>query len=205
MLEQIEIDMAKHCRTAVQLSSEQPEPIGEAYCFEWGAVADAAREAGHNLDRFLTLRLAGHFARRRPRSSVLIFYTPVQGHIVMTVCAKRRLAVIDALHSMPGYLEYGQEFVPPTARPFILFDGQRLYRTYLTQDRPTESHYICDLGNLFGLSVDAVDEPGYEIVLAGPNSEVDYSVVPMEPTEEVRTDGATITLHHVFCRLTRSG
>ncbi len=204
MLEQIDIDVAKHCRAAVQLSSGQPEPIGEAYCFEWGAVADAAREAGQNLDRFLTLRLAGHFALKRSRSSVLVFYTPVQGHIIMTVCSTTRLSMIDALHSMPGYLEYGQEFVPPTARPFILYDEQCLYRTYLTQGRPTESHYICDLGNLFGLSVDAVDEPGYEIVTAGPNSDVDYSVVPLEPTEEVWTGGATITLHHVFCRLTRS-
>lgn len=200
MLEQIEIDVANRCRTARQTNSGPPEPIGDAYCFEWGAVAEAARKAGQNLDRYLTFRIASHFARKRPRSSVLIFYTPVQGLIVMTVCAKRKLAMIDALHSMPGYLEYGQEFVPRNARPFTLYDGQRLCRTYLTPGRPTESHYICDFGNLFGMSVDAVDEPGYEMVLARANSEVEYSVVPMEPTEEVQTDGATITLHHVFCR-----
>ena len=133
MLREFEIHISKVCKLGFDLETGKSKPIGEGYLFQWDAVLDAAKKQGCNLDTFLTLRLALFVTKKRPKSNILIFFTPTNDRFVLTVCSRRSVSFVDVLHStaeMPGYLEYGQDFVPPKARPFLFYTGMEIFRVY---------------------------------------------------------------------------
>ena len=122
MLPLIEVQANELCKTGFSPHTGRVEPIGDTYWFDWQTVAKAVQSQGMNLDRFQTLRLVSFFARRKPRSNVLICYTPYQDRFVLSVCSKQNISLMDALHvtsGMPGNLDYGQDYLPPTAAPVV--------------------------------------------------------------------------------------
>lgn len=202
----IEVQAQEVCEMGFCPTTGRTEPIGDAFWFDWEAVAEAARSQGMNLDRFLTLRLASFFASKRLRSNVLICYAPYQNRFMLSVCSKRQtnfLKVLHSSHGMPGYLEYGQDYVPPTAAPFLFYGGMQLYRVYHIRERPSSANYVCDFGNAFGLCVSESDPDGYERIRDEMGTYVDYSAVPIEPSEEIDLDGTSVTLQHAFCKWRR--
>ncbi len=182
------------------------EPIGDAYWFTWNEVLDAAREEAMNIDRFLTCRLSLFLTKKKPKSNILIFYTPTQDRFVVTVCSRRRVNFLDVLHStagMPGYMEYGQDYVPVTARPFLYYGGMEIFRVYDVDNPKPGAFYVSDFGNLFGLTTFTVSKDDYVRIKTDVQSHVEYSVVPQLPTEEVKHLGVSVLLQHAFCRTYR--
>ena len=204
MLAIIEIHISKVCKLSLNLRTGERGPIGDSYWFEWDAVLDAMKEQKMNADTFLTLRLAHFLTKKRPKSNILIFYAPTNDRFALTVCSRRSVSFLEALHStagMPGYLEYGQGHVLPIARPFLFYTGMEIYRVYEVEDPEPDGYYVCDFGNLFGLTTSAVATEEYDEFLSDVESDTVYSAVPREPTTEVDYLGTPIKYHHAFCRV----
>jgi hypothetical protein len=102
---------------------------------------------------------------------------------------------------MPGYLEYGQDFVQPIAHPFLFYTGMEIYRVYEVEDPEPDAYYISDFGNLFGLTTSSVSKEEYNGISSSVESDADYSAVPTEQTTEVEYSGIKMKYHHAFCRV----
>jgi len=204
MLPIIEIHISKTCKLALNLRTGKRGPIGDSYWFEWDAVLDTLEKQKMNVDSFLTLRLAHFLTKKKPKSNILIFYAPTNDRFVLTVCSRRSGSFLDVLHStagMPGYLEYGQDHVPPIAHPFLFYTGREIYRVYEVGDPEPDAHYVCDFGNLFGLTTSPVAKEEYDGIRSDVESDLNYSPVPEEPVTEVEYSGTPIKYHHAFCRV----
>jgi hypothetical protein len=204
MLPIISIDAKEVCQSGFSMRLGSIEPISDACWIDWQQATDAAQSAGMNLDRFLTMRIGSFFARKRLRSNVLVCYTPHQDRFVLSVCSKRDTNLLDILSSLPGYLEYGQDYLPSLAVPFIFWGGLQVYRLYCVQEQPTTSYYICDFGSLFGMHIEEAQRKDYERIRKQPEQYVDHSAVPVEPSEQIEANGITFVLQHAFCKWIRS-
>ena len=153
------------------------------------------------------MKIASFLVRKKLRSNVLIFYTPFSNHFILSVCSRRRVSLLDVLHAtsgMPGYLEYnGRASVPPIASPFILYKGMQVYRVYSCENTDANVYYLCDFGNLFGMCVVKASHKDYLRIRDNPVKYVDYSPVPLEPSEAVEVNGVALELQHSFCKLKR--
>jgi len=123
---------------------------------------------------------------------------------VLSVCSKRDTNLLNILSSLPGYLEYGRDYLPALAVPFIFWGGLQVYRLYCVQEQPTASYYICDFGNLFGMRVEEAQWHDYERIRKQPEQYIDYSAVPVEPSEEIEANGINFILQHAFCKWIRN-
>ena len=84
--------------------------MGQDFCYDWNKVQAAAGSLGQNLDSFLSFPIGDRLTHKGLKTPVTFWYTPL-GHIfVVTVCSKRKTDFMDPLHSMPGYLEYGENY-----------------------------------------------------------------------------------------------
>jgi hypothetical protein len=204
MLPILDIALSDLAETGFNPALGGESAIGDAFHFQWDTVIDAVVEKGWNLDHFLTARLLGLLARKKPKSSIIVFYAPAQNHFTLTICSRRNVDFFPALHmssGMPGYLEFGQNYVSEIAQPFILYSAMNCYRVYVV-DRPDSNvRYISDFGNLFGLLTTEVEKETYNHLLADPSSSPDYSAVPQEPTTMINIDGRQHPLQHAFIRL----
>ena len=203
MLPIISVDAKEMCHSGFSLHSRKIEPIGDSYWFNWQKVIDAALKEKTNLDKFLTLRIGSFFARKRLRSNVLICYTPYQDRFVLSVCSKYNANLYKVLSSIPGYLEYGRDYLPPLAMPFIFFGGLQIYRLYCIQENPTTSYYIFDFGCLFGMSVEETQLEDYEQISKHPEQYIGYSILPVDPSENIKTNDVDFILQYTFCKWTR--
>lgn len=65
------------------------------------------------------------------------------------------------------------------------------------------NYYVCDMGCVFGTCIAEARKDDYERIRDHPEQYVDYSAVPIEPSEEFAIDGINFTLQHAFCKWTR--
>lgn len=206
MLPIIDLDVASICEAGFSFFTSRPQPIGKLFRYDWQAVQDAAEREGLNLDRFLTLRLVSFYAAKRLKPSILIWFAPFPQGFCLTVSCRSNVNLFEALHSsggMPGFLEYGSDFVPQNAAPMFYATGGLLYRTYEVIDPEEDELYICDFGNLFGMDIQQADVGTYQAIQKNPRAHFDYSSVPLHPSEEFRFERSSFILHHAYCRLRR--
>ena len=300
MLPNISIDARDVCQSGFSLHSGRIEPIGQAYWFDWQKMKDAARSEGMNLDKFLTMKIGSFLARKKLRSNVLLCYTPHQGRFMLMVCSKHNTN-FSFLHSFPGDLESGQDYLPTRAAPLIFYGGLQLYRLYCIQEQPAtgyyvcdcslcdlpyskldtwvrgegnlqhlqgqrryvetenellgeqsyllyemlarerrkrmhvvskeqvytfflrlyrpgedsfpnfeqgfslshSSYYVCDMGCQYGVCIAEAQHKDYKNIQEQTEHYYDYSTVPVEPSEKLKTDGMNFALQHVFCKWIR--
>ena len=65
------------------------------------------------------------------------------------------------------------------------------------------NYYVSDMGCVFGTCIARAQKDDYEKIRDQPEQHVDYSAVPIEPSEELHFDGINFTLQHALCKWTR--
>ncbi len=65
------------------------------------------------------------------------------------------------------------------------------------------SYYVCDMGCQYGICIAEAQRKDYEGIREHPEHHYDYSAVPVEPSEEIKTDSRHFALQHVFSKWIR--
>ena len=191
------------CQTAYNMATGRDDPIGADFVYDWRSVQKYSAERGLNLDSFLVLPIAAQLERKKLRSPVLFWYSPLKTHFVVTVTSRRDVDFMNPLHSLPGYAEYGTGFLRAQARPLLYWTGDRVVRTHLMLGTSTSSQWlVADFGNAFGLSVAEASRALYESILENPACHFDYLAVPREREQVCSWDGRTFAVHHASCVVT---
>ncbi len=180
-------------------ASVRSDTIGHDFCYDWQRTRAAASKHGFNLDQFLTMPLAARLAKKKLKTPVTFWYTPLGKLFVVTVCSSKTVDFFDPLHSLPGYSEYGGNHLRPTARPFLHWDGSRIVRVHALESRVDAECLVADFGNGFGLTVSESDEESYLDIQRDPLAHFEYSAVPRTSPIEVSWNSQTFTLNHVLC------
>lgn len=201
MLPTINLKLTDYGKFNINPNTGRNALVGDAYWFDWQSIMDAAVAKKENIDLFLTERLARFFSKKEIKSSVLFYYAPAQDRFVITVCSLRGVNLFDALHStsgMPGYLSYGQDYVPDNATPFFLYTDAKCFRLYPVDGPAEGAVYVSDFGNMFGLMIEETNRGNYEDMEANPEEFYDYAVVPTNPTTEIKSGDQNLVIHHVI-------
>ena len=177
------------------------EVIGQNFCYDWQRVQTAAKKAYLNLDHFLCLPIGSRLTEKGLKSPVTFWYTPLNKHFVITVCSKRKTDFFDPLHDLPGYMEYGGDYLRPTARPFLHWDGSRIVRVHAIESPYDSECLVADFWNLFGLTVSESGESQYNKIRSQPEDYFEYSAVPCETEEDLSWKGHKFTINHALCLL----
>ena len=64
-------------------------------------------------------------------------------------------------------------------------------------------YYVCDMGCVYGMCLAAAEKDDYEEIRERSDQSVDYSAVPIEPSEDFVVDGTNFTLQHTLCKWIR--
>jgi hypothetical protein len=180
-------------------ASARSNTVGHDFCYDWRRVQAAAQKRGCNLDTFLTIPLASRLTRKELKSPVTFWYSPLGDLFVVTVCSSRHVNFFDPLYGLPGFAEYGGNYLRPTARPFLHWDGLRVLRVHALDSKVDTPCLVADFGNGFGLTVSESDEETYRDIQQNPAEHFEYSAVPRVSPTEVTSNGETLILNHVLC------
>jgi len=178
-------------------------PIGKSFWFERQAVYEAGKIFKVNLDEFLTGRIASFLLHKKPKSKILVFYGAIKNRFVVSVCSPRNVnfaRAFKATGEAPGYLEVRHDFLLQTANPFILYDGDKLYRLYNVENPRRALFYICDFRNVVGRFMYKADKKLFFNILNDKDAYFDYSAVPKTPVTEITYQSSVYMVHHAFCK-----
>lgn len=167
--------------------------VGHDFCFDWHAVQAAAEKQSCNLDDYLCIPLIRRLLAKSLKSPVTFWYAPLGKLFVVTVYSSREVDFFDPLHGMRGYVEYGGNYLRPTARPFLHWDGKNVFRVQAISAQPSGSFLLADFGNGFGLDVSETDEQTYNDIRANSAKHFEYSAVPQGQPP------IASTVQHVLC------
>ena len=201
-LKTIKLRLKDLCRYYLKDLDEGKEaPVGETYCFNYGALLNRAKDAGLSLDGFLTASVGYSLSEKALRSKVLLLYAPFNQKVWLTVCSKRNL-LLDSLGKIPGCLEQGQNFLPPNASPFVYYNGKEIYRIHRLGEKPRSwVYYSVDFGTFSGLFYSATNRAKYEMIRNNLLGHPEYSVVPTESRQVLTWRDKKIVINHAFCTL----
>ncbi len=162
-------------------------------------VHQSAQKSGINLDSFLVVPIAFRFLEKALKAPVLFWYTPLNDSFIVTVCSKHDVNFMDLLHSLPGYIEYGQDYLKPNARFFLYWDGENLIRIHglIGLDSSTDC-LVADFGNMSGLHVASSDPETYQDIFESPMDYFEYLAVPEESAFVYLQNNKTVTVNHAL-------
>lgn len=181
--------------------SVHSDAIGGDFCYDWRKVQDAAKKRGCNLDVFLTAPLAKRLTDKRLKTPVSFWYTPLGNLFVVTVCSSKNVNFFDPLRSMPGYLEYGENHLRPTARPFLHWDGSHVIRVQALRASADSAFFVGDFGNGFGLTVAESGEESYRRIQDDPVAYFEYFAVPIVSPTEITWKANVVQVYYRLCVL----
>jgi hypothetical protein len=178
-------------------------PIGKSFWFERQAVYETVKKFAMNLDEFLTGRIAAFLLYKKPKSKILVLYGAIKNRFVISVCSPRNVNFARAFRAtveVPGYLEVRHDFLLQTSNPFILYDGDKLYRLYNVENPHHTFFYVCDFRNVFGRFIYKADKKLFFNILNDKDAYFDYSAVPKMPVTEITYQNSLYVVHHAFCK-----
>lgn len=202
MLPTIRIDLARLCAPAFDFAHGGHTFLGYAFAYYFDQAVRFAQEQHKSLDRVLTELVLDGITAHPLRTKVLFWFTPTNDLLFLTVSDIRQRLHPMWMRNLKGYIECGNDYVQPNARPFLCWDGNNLTRVYpKPEEREPGQTYLCDLGTLFGYCVGAGDEGAVECVRACDPEFTVYSIVPEEPEEIVTIGQRKCVLSHAFYEL----
>ena len=200
MLQRVRLADIICCQTGYNPATGRVSAIGKDFVYRWDPVRESAMQRGLNLDSFLLLPIAARLSEKKLRSPVLFWFTPMNDVFVVTVTSKRNVDFMDPFHSLPGYAEYGEDYMRPHSRPIVYWDGETVIRTHPVLDATTQGHLVADLGNLSGLTVAGSSAEQYKEILENPVDYFEYLAVPEASEQQVcNWNGTTFTVRHALC------
>ena len=192
--------LAVECsRIGIIPESTRAGVIGHDFCYDWQRVQGAAQERGCNLDTFLTAPLAKRLIGKQLKTPVTFWYAPLGNLFVVTVCCSKSVEFFDPLHGMPGYVECGGNYLRPTARPFLHWNGSRIYRVHALEAKVESPFLVADFGNGFGLTVSESHEEIYRQIQDDPAGHFEYAVVPNASPTTIMVSSEAFEIHHALC------
>ncbi len=171
--------------------------VGHDFCFDWKAVEAAAAKQKCNLDDYLCAPLVKRLLAKSLKSPVTFWYAPLGKLFVVTVYSSRDVDFFDPLHGMHGYVEYGGNYLRPSARPFMHWNGKNAFRVHAISALPKGSFLLADFGNGFGLDVSESSEAIYKDIRGNPEKHFEYSAVPHGEQSDSSAGG--VVAQHVLC------
>ena len=171
--------------------------VGHDFCFDWLAAEAAAIKQNCNLDEYLCAPLVQRLLDKPHKSPITFWYAPLGKLFVVTVYSSRKVDFFDPLHGMRGYVEYGGNYLRPTARPFLHWDGKNVFRVHAISVQPSGSFLLADFGNGFGLDVSETDEEMYNDIRNNSAKHFGYSAVPQR--QPPITSTISDPTQHVLC------
>ena len=175
--------------------------IGKSFYFAWEPVFKEAEKKGLNFDSYLTNKIGHFLSLKKTKTPLIIYFTSYNDQFSLTVCSKRIPNFLNLFHSsanMPGYLRYGEEYVPSHSKPFIYYKDLQVNRVYATENINNNEYYISDFCSNFGLTTSQCDKETYEDIKNNPLSNMDCNIVPTESTTNLSTNGTSVIIHHAF-------
>ena len=108
---------------------------------------------------------------------------------------KRETAKVETgIHRKTGYSLYLRRYQK----------GENAFPNFEQNFSVSQSdYYICDMGCVYGMCLGEAEKDDYEEIRERPDQFVDYSAVPIEPSEEFVVDGTNFTLQHTLCKWIR--
>jgi len=173
------------------------EVVGHDFCFDWHAVSAAAEKQGCNLDDYLCIPLSRRLMAKSLKSPVTFWFAPLGKLFVVTAYSAHNVDFFDPMLRMPGYVEYGGNYLRSTARPFLHWDGKNLFRVHAIVTPPSGLFILADFGNGFGLDVSETDEDTYCEIRNNPSMYFEHTAVMQGNPSTTSTDAPLIK--HVLC------
>ena len=202
MLQRLQLLDILCCQTGYNPATGRVTAIGDNFVYKWEPVREHATRLGLNLDSFLVLPIAARLSDKKLVSPVLFWFAPMNDVFVVTVTSKRKVNFMDPLHSLPGYAEYGEDYVRPYACPIVYWDGEKVIRTHSVSPNTSSGRLVADFGNLFGLTVAESSAEDYEDILENPVDYFEYLAVPEASEQVCNWNGKTFAVQHALCVMT---
>ena len=170
--------------------------VGHDFCYDWNTVKSAAAKQKCNLDYYLCAPLVKRLLAKSLKSPITFWYAPTGDRFVVTVYSSSNVDFFDPLHGMPGYVEYGGNYLRPSARPFMHWNGKNVFRVHPISAQPRGSFLIADFGNALGLNVSESNETTYSDISRNPAKHFDYLAIPHGEQSNSSAGGA---VQNVLC------
>ena len=170
--------------------------VGHDFCYDWNAVEAAAAKQKCNLEDYLCAPLVRRLLVKLPERPVTFWYAPLGKLFVVTVYSSSNVDFFDPLHGMRGYVEYGGNYLRPSARPFMHWNGENAFRVHAISAQPRGSFLLADFGNKLGLDVSESNETTYNDIRGNPAKHFEYSAIPHGEQSDSSAGGV---VQHVLC------
>ena len=201
MLPRVQLRDIICCQTGYNPTTGHRAAIGKDFVYRWEPVRVSAMQRGLNLDNFLVLPIAARLSDKKLRSPVLFWFTPMNDVFVVTVTSRRNVDFMDPLHSLPGYTQYGEDYLRPHARPIVYWNGVEPLRTHPMLGNAPGGFLVADFGNLFGLNVAESSAEQHREILENPVDYFEYVAIPDTPEQVCNWNGETFILQHALCAI----
>jgi hypothetical protein len=201
MLPLIEINYKKVCQIVQDYASPGYfRTVVKSFVCDCDKLSKEIAIINENEDRVFTQIVLSGIIEKQLRSNILFFFTPFSKMIKISVATLRMNTNFMWLRNLPGYSEYGQDYLVDIAKPFLFWDGNNLIRIYDIPDYDPNKYYINDFGSLYGLCSTETDPENYNDIKENRGKEYfDYSVVPKNPEETIiHNDKKYILLHRRY-------
>jgi len=199
------------CRTQADLfGAGKKRARGRVCAFHADPMRQHARDAGLNLDRYLTRQILEGLLASPVRSPVLFWYESGEPYLFLSATSPRRDAPCSWMAALPTFFEGDSDSLRDNSRPFLLWDGEKLLRLYRVppdidpEDEFTSAlrladaevqgippvppeflHFVSDFGAFGGWLVVTASPACYDQVLDNQVDNWDYSVIPETSRELV--------------------
>ncbi len=198
MLQLIEINYQKVCQIVQDYASPGYfRTVVQSFVCDFEELSKGISINRENEDRVFTKIILSGIVKKQPKSNILFFYTPFSKILKISVATRKLNTDFMWLREIPGYCEYGQDYLNEIAKPFLYWDGKNLIRIYHIPDYNPDNHYINDFGSLYGLMSFETNEENYNDIKENRDKiHYDYSVVPKDPEEIItHKDKKYVLLH----------
>ena len=173
------------------------DAIGHDFCFDWQGVQVAAKRQQCNLDDYLCVPLVKRILAVALKNHITFWYTPLGKQFIVTAYSPSEVDFFNPLYNMHGYVDYGGNYLRSTARPFLHWDGNNVFRVQAISTPPNGLFFLADFGNGFGLDVSDTDEDTYKEIQNNSNKHFEYSAIPNQQIPNTSNDANLVK--NVFC------
>ena len=180
---------------------------GWGYSILYDDACQNARDAGLNLDSYLTAQIAFYMnSLGKRKNPVMVWLGAVnfRGGMIflyITSCRRCRGLMLRGAEDM-----HTRAHLRADTEPFMYYDGENIFRVYWHHGEIKDfssPHLLCDLGAIFPGRVGYGDELAYDRIINSPldNENICYSPVPSKNQCLYEWKGEKMKVNHAFCVL----
>lgn len=179
------------------ISKERDNIVVQTFAYNVNDLLVQYEKKKENADQLFTRAILYGIMSKQPKSKIIFFYSPHSEYTFISIALHKLNSNFFWLQKIPGYCEWGQEYLKENARPFLYWDGNNLHRIYFLPEYKPATRYITDFGSLYGLLSSETDEQTYKRIKLNEDGKAwDYSIVPDMHDEIVTVKDNKLVLLH---------